>query len=171
MDTSLIMAAAACGKCCGPLVQNHPHLVAAGLFAAGAVVGFACAKLIGGKKKRPQGAQRPQRSGDASRPKEMMRRSSEARVPIPAGSVEIYVGNLSYDMAEEQLRKTFEEYGKVDSVRLVLNHYNGKSKGFAFVVMPNRSEAEAAIAALNNKEVLGRPMRVNEAKNTIKESV
>ena len=167
MDTSLMMAAAMFGKCCG----SHPHLAAAGVFVAGVAVGFACAKLIGGKKKKPQGAQRPQRSGDAQRPKEMMRRSSEARVPIPAGSVEIYVGNLSYDMTEDQLRKTFEEFGKVDTVRVVTNHFNGKSKGFAFVVMPNRPEAEAAIAALDNKEVLGRPMRVNEAKNTLKESV
>ncbi len=168
MDTSLIMAAAACGKCCGPLVQNHPHLVAAGLFAAGAVAGFACAKLLGGKKKQP--AQRPQRSGDSSRSKEP-RRSSESRVPIPAGSVEIYAGNLSYDMTDDQVRKIFEEFGKVDTVRVVTNHFNGKSKGFAFVVMPNRPEAEAAIAALDNKEILGRPMRVNEAKNTLKESV
>ena len=59
----------------------------------------------------------------------------------------------------------------VVTVRVVTNHFNGKSKGFAFVVMPNRPEAEAAIAALDNKEVLGRPMRVNEAKNTLKESV
>ena len=167
MDTSLIMDAATCGKCCGPLVQNHPHLVAAGLFAAGAVAGFACATLFGGKKKSQP--QRPQRSADSSRPKE--RRPSESRAPIPAGSVEIYVGNLSYDMTEDQVRKTFEEFGKVDTVRVVSNHFNGKSKGFAFVVMPNRSEAEAAIAALDNKEVLGRPMRVNEARNTIKESV
>ena len=167
MDTSLIMAAATCGKCCGPLVQNHPHLVAAGLFAAGAVAGFACAKFFGGKKKSQP--QRPQRSADSSRPKE--RRPSESRAPIPAGSVEIYVGNLSYDMTEDQVRKTFEEFGKVDTVRVVSNHFTGKSKGFAFVVMPNRSEAEAAIAALDNKEVLGRPMRVNVARNTIKESV
>ena len=89
--------------------------------------------------------------------------------PIPAGSVELYVGNLSYDMTEDQLRQTFEAFGKVDSVRVVLNRFNGKSKGFGFVVMPNRPEAEAAIADLNNKAVLGRELRVNEAKNTIKE--
>ncbi len=166
MDTSMIVMGAACGKCCGPLVQNHPHLVAAGLFAAGVLVGLALAKMFGGKKKSAAPA-RPQRQ--TSQRKEP-RRQDEARVPIPAGSVEIYVGNLSYDMGDDQLRKTFEAFGKVDTARVVLNRFNGKSKGFGFVVMPNRPEAEAAIAALNNKEVLGREIRVNEAKNTIKES-
>ena len=85
-----------------------------------------------------------------------------------AGSVELYVGNLSYDMTEDQLRQTFEAFGKVDSVRVVTNHFNNKSKGFAFVVMPNRPEAEKAIAEMNDKEVMGRPMRVNEAQNSNK---
>jgi len=163
MDTSLMMTGAAC---CGELVKSHPHLVAAGVFATGAVVGFACAKMFGGKKK-PQAP----RVAAAPRAKERRIPSEVSRMPIPAGSVEIYVGNLSYDMTDDQVRKTFEEFGTVDSVRVVMNRFNGKSKGFAFVVMPNRPEAEAAIAALNNKEVLGRPMRVNEAKNTIKEPV
>ncbi len=168
MDTSMIMMGAACGKCCGPLVQNHPHLVAAGLFGAGVLVGLVLAKMFGGKKKSSASSARPQRQ--ASQQRREPRRQDEARVPIPAGSVEIYVGNLSYDMGDDQLRKTFEAFGKVDTARVVLNRFNGKSKGFGFVVMPNRPEAEAAIAALNNKEVLGREIRVNEAKNTIKES-
>ena len=94
----------------------------------------------------------------------------EKRKPHPApadGSVEIYVGNLSYDMTEEQLRKEFEAYGAVGSARLILNRYNGKSKGFGFVQMPNRAEAEKAIAALNDKDILGRKMKCNEAKNLI----
>ena len=90
-----------------------------------------------------------------------------ARQPIPAGSVEIYVGNLSYDLTDEELKKLFAEYGEVSSARIVLNRFNGKSKGFGFVVMPNRSEAEKAIAAYSEKEFMGRKMRVNEAKNTI----
>lgn len=92
-----------------------------------------------------------------------------ARQPIPAGSVEIYVGNLSYELDEAQLVKMFGEYGRVDSARVVMNRANGKSKGFGFVVMPNRDEAEKAIAAYSEKEVMGRKMRVNEAKNTIVE--
>ena len=94
----------------------------------------------------------------------------EKRKPHPApadGSVEIYVGNLSYDMTEDQLRKEFEAYGKVGLARLITNRYNGKSKGFGFVQMPDRGEAEKAIAALNDKEIMGRKMKCNEAKNLI----
>ena len=94
----------------------------------------------------------------------------EKRKPHPApadGSVEIYVGNLSYDMTEDQLRKEFEAYGKVGLARLITNRYNGKSKGFGFVQMPDRGEAEKAIAALNEKEIMGRKMKCNEAKNLI----
>jgi len=94
----------------------------------------------------------------------------EKRKPHPApadGSVEIYVGNLSYDMTEDQLRKEFEAYGKVGSARLITNRYNGKSKGFGFVQMPNREEADKAVAALNDKDILGRKMKCNEAKNLI----
>ena len=94
----------------------------------------------------------------------------EKRKPHPApadGSVEIYVGNLSYDMTEDQLRKEFEAYGTVNSARLITNKFNGKSKGFGFVQMPNRAEAEKAVAALNEKEIMGRKMKCNEAKNLI----
>lgn len=79
--------------------------------------------------------------------------------------VEIYVGNLSYDMTEGHLRKEFEKYGAVQSARIISNRFNQKSKGFGFVEMPNRPEAEAAIKALHDKDILGRKLRVNEAKN------
>ena len=94
----------------------------------------------------------------------------EKRKPHPApadGSVEIYVGNLSYEMTEDQLRETFAAYGKVNSARLITNKFNGKSKGFGFVQMPNRAEADKAIEALNEKEVQGRKMKCNVAKNLI----
>lgn len=88
--------------------------------------------------------------------------------PAPAdGSVEIYVGNLSYDLTEDQLRKEFEAYGTVNSARIITNRFNNKSKGFGFVQMPNRPEAEAAVAALNDKDILGRKLKCNEAKNLI----
>jgi RNA recognition motif-containing protein len=83
--------------------------------------------------------------------------------------VEIYVGNLSYDLSEDQLKAMFAEYGEVASARIVTNRFNGKSKGFGFVVMPNRAEAEKAIEEYSEKEYMGRKMRVNEAKNTITE--
>ena len=94
----------------------------------------------------------------------------EKRKPHPApadGSVEIYVGNLSYDMTEDQLRQEFAAYGKVNSARLITNRASGKSKGFGFVQMPDRAEAEKAIAALNDKDIMGRKMKCNEAKNLI----
>ena len=92
----------------------------------------------------------------------------EKRHPAPAdGSIEIYVGNLSYDMTEDQLRAEFEAFGKVNSTRLVMNRFNGKSKGFGFVQMPNRDEAERACAAINEKEIMGRRVKCNEAKNLI----
>ena len=92
----------------------------------------------------------------------------EKRHPAPAdGSIEIYVGNLSYDLTEDQLRKEFEAYGTVNSARIITNRYNNKSKGFGFVQMPNRPEAEAAVKALNDKDILGRKLKCNEAKNLI----
>lgn len=138
----------------------------------GAAVGFVAGRLSKGagnsnaKKAAPQtqqkkGASQPQPRRDL--------RITETRVPIPAGYVEIYVGNLSYDMDEPALRKTFEAFGAVHTARVVLNRYNNKSKGFGFVVMPNRPEAEKAIAALDEKDVMGRKMKVNEAKNTVKQ--
>ena len=94
----------------------------------------------------------------------------EKRKPHPApadGSVEIYVGNLSYDMTEGQLREAFAAYGTVNSARLITNKFNGKSKGFGFVQMPDRAEADKAIEALNEKEIMGRQMKCNVAKNLI----
>ena len=70
-------------------------------------------------------------------------------------------------MTEDQLRKEFEAFGAVNSARLILNKFNGKSKGFGFVQMPNRAEAEKACEALNDKEIMGRKMKCNEAKNLI----
>ena len=77
-----------------------------------------------------------------------------------------------YSMLEQCQKKEIfyelcEKHGEVSSARIVMNRYNGKSKGFGFVVMPNRAEAEKAIAAYSEMEYMGRKMRVNEAKNTI----
>ena len=118
------------------------------------------------------------RSCGCSAPRQAKRQSAqrgeekpfEKRKPHPApadGSVEIYVGNLSYDMTEEQLRQAFEAHGKVNVARLVTERRSGRSKGFGFVQMPDRAEAEKAIAALNDTEVMGRKMRCNVAKNLI----
>ena len=83
--------------------------------------------------------------------------------PPADGSIEIYVGNLNYEMTDEMLRKEFEPYGTVNSARIIVNRFNGKSKGFGFVHMPNRAEVEAAIAGLSDREVLGRRLKCNVA--------
>ncbi len=76
----------------------------------------------------------------------------------------IYVGNLSRDVTEEDLRQAFEAFGKVESVNIIKDKFSGKSRGFGFVEMPAKAEAEAAIADLNGKEIKGRPIKVNEAR-------
>jgi hypothetical protein len=94
------------------------------------------------------------------------RRSRGASESYGDGScVEIYVGNLSYDMTEAQMRKEFERYGVVKSSRIITNRFNSKSKGYGFIEMPNRPEAEAAIKSLHDKDIFGRKLRINEAKN------
>ena len=135
-------------------------------FVLGMVVMCLLCKLFGpcGKKsgKKPADKKQAAKKGEE--------KPFEKRKPHPApadGSVEIYVGNLSYDMTEDQLRKEFEAYGKVNSARLITNRFNGKSKGFGFVQMPDRAEAEKAVAALNEKDIMGRKMKCNEAKNLI----
>jgi cold-inducible RNA-binding protein len=76
----------------------------------------------------------------------------------------IYVGNLSYGMSEDELRDAFGAFGEVSSVKILMDRETGRSRGFGFVEMPNKSEAEAAIAQLNGKEVGGRALRINEAR-------
>jgi len=133
-------------------------VLAAASFVAGLAVAFAVCKLLcpcGGKKDQP---------------KKAVKKFEKVDKPHPApadGSIEIYVGNLSYDLTEDQLRKEFEAYGKVNSARIITNRYNNKSKGFGFVHMPNRDEVDAAITALNDKDLLGRKLKCNVARNTI----
>ena len=141
--------------------------VAVAAFVLGMVVAWLLGRLFCCKG-RCESASRPARRQQQSQKGE--EKPFEKRKPHPApadGSIEIYVGNLSYDMTEDQLRKEFEAFGKVNSARLITNRFNGKSKGFGFVQMPNRAEAESAIAALNDKDILGRRLKCNEAKNLI----
>ena len=78
--------------------------------------------------------------------------------------MKMYVGNLSRDITEDELKKEFAVFGAVDSVAIIKDKFSGTAKGFGFVEMPVRSEAEAAIAGLNDKEIKGRKMVVNEAR-------
>jgi len=76
----------------------------------------------------------------------------------------VYVGNLSYGVTEEELRDMFSEFGEVSSVNIITDKYTGQSKGFGFVEMPNNSEADQAIKALNEKMLKGRNIKVNQAR-------
>jgi RNA recognition motif-containing protein len=78
--------------------------------------------------------------------------------------MKLYVGNLSYDLKEEDLRQQFSEYGTVESVSIITDRDSGRPKGFAFVEMPTKAEAEAAISGLNGKTLDERTIVVNEAR-------
>jgi len=78
--------------------------------------------------------------------------------------MKLYVGNLSYSIDEPELRSTFEHYGEVVDLVIITDRYTGQSKGFGFVEMANRAQAESAISALNGKELSGRQIKVNEAR-------
>lgn len=76
----------------------------------------------------------------------------------------IYVGNLSFDETDDTLEEAFAAHGDVESARVITDRYSGRSRGFGFVEMPNKEEAEAAIAALNGTDLGGRTLTVNESK-------
>ena len=76
----------------------------------------------------------------------------------------IYVGNLSHDATEDDLRELFVGFGEVESATIVMDRYGGQPRGFGFVEMPNKSEAERAIQELNGKEFMERELTVNEAR-------
>ena len=76
----------------------------------------------------------------------------------------IYVGNVSFDATEEQLRDLFAQYGEVSSAKLITDRDSGRPRGFGFVEMPNDEEANAAISALHETEMLGRKLNISEAR-------
>ena len=78
--------------------------------------------------------------------------------------MKIYVGNLSWNADENDLRDAFAAHGEVTSVQIITDRESGRSRGFAFVEMANDAEAKDAIAAVDNKEIDGRQVKVNEAK-------
>lgn len=78
--------------------------------------------------------------------------------------MKIYVGNLSFSTSEQALRQLFEQHGQVTSAQLVMDRETGRPRGFGFVEMNDAGQAQAAINALNGKEVDGRQLNVNEAR-------
>ncbi|MFH1681484.1 MAG: RNA-binding protein [Candidatus Eisenbacteria bacterium] len=78
--------------------------------------------------------------------------------------MKIYVGNLSRDVTEDDLRHAFEAFGGVESVNVIKDKFTGEARGFGFVEMPTKAEAQAAIAGLNGKDLKGQSLNVNEAR-------
>ena len=76
----------------------------------------------------------------------------------------IYVGNVSYDLTEKELEELFAEFGSVSAARIITDRKSGRSKGFGFVEMDNKAEGEEAIKQLDGKEMNGRPLKINEAR-------
>ena len=79
-------------------------------------------------------------------------------------TIKIYVGNLSYTTSETELNDLFTQFGEVGSAKIITDRYTGRSRGFAFVEMPNRDEGQTAISELNGSEVRGRNIKVSEAR-------
>jgi len=82
----------------------------------------------------------------------------------------IYVGQLPYNISEEELKALFTEYGEVASLNLIMDKFSGQSKGFGFVDMPNNAEADQAIKGLNKSMLKGREIKVNQAEERRKKS-
>lgn len=78
--------------------------------------------------------------------------------------MKLYVGNLSFETTENDLQDLFEQHGQVSEVALMMDRMTGKSRGFAFVTMNDKAQADAALSALNGKQVGGRALTVNEAR-------
>jgi len=78
--------------------------------------------------------------------------------------MDIYVGNLAYEVSEDALRAAFAEHGEVSSARVITDRETGRARGFGFVEMPDAAQAEAAIQALNGQDLQGRTLTVNESR-------
>jgi cold-inducible RNA-binding protein len=76
----------------------------------------------------------------------------------------IYVGNLSHQVTEDDLRKAFEAFGQVESANIIKDKFSGESRGFGFVQMPSKTEAQSAIEKMNGTDLMGRTINVNEAR-------
>lgn len=79
-------------------------------------------------------------------------------------AINIYVGNLSFDTNEEQLKELFESYGQVESATIISDKFTGRPRGFGFVKMPEREDGLKAIEELNARDFMGRSIKVNEAR-------
>jgi len=76
----------------------------------------------------------------------------------------LYVGNIDYEVSEDDLTQAFKQHGEVGSVKIITDKFTGRAKGFGFVEMPNDNEAQTAMDSLNGHEINGRPIKVNQAR-------
>ncbi len=76
----------------------------------------------------------------------------------------IYVGNLSYEVTEDDLKEAFDAFGQVESIKIIKDNYSGRSKGFGFIEMQDNASAQSAIDGLDGKELKGRAIKVNQAR-------
>jgi RNA recognition motif-containing protein len=83
---------------------------------------------------------------------------------VKGRKMNIYVGNLSSDATEDDVRQAFEAFGEVSSINIIQDKFSGESRGFGFVEMPTKTEADAAITGLNGQDLKGRAVNVNEAR-------
>ncbi len=83
--------------------------------------------------------------------------------------MKIYVGQLPHNVNESELKKLFSKFGEVAGIKLIMDHYSGRSKDFGFIDMPDNSEADAAIKALNKSMLKGREIKVNQVQQTRRE--
>ena len=133
-------------------------------FAAGILVGreMPRQKKAGGRGGRTR---RGGRGGQTARKKPAPQAKRTARSNGNRDATELYVGNLPYDTSDKDVRKAFERFGRVVSVRLIENRQSGKPKGFGFVEMADERKADAAISAMNGADFQGRALVVNAAKS------
>ena len=92
-------------------------------------------------------------------------RDKRAAGEVAGRGNELYVGNLAYEMDEKDLEREFARFGKVASARIIMNKFNGKSKGYGFVKMAAQKDSAAAVRGMSGKEMKGRRLVVNEAKS------
>jgi len=156
-----------------------PMAATAGL--AGLVVGLILGRLsVGlGKSVRASSRASSRASGGASggassgassgRPRAASESDDGEDGGFTGEGIELYVGNLSYDISEAELKKTFGAYGDVLSVRIIKNKFNDRSKGYGFVEMAVQAGADKAVKAMHGKDIMGRKLVVNEARSRSRE--
>jgi hypothetical protein len=148
-----------------PESLNSVPVAAAVAGVAGLVVGFVIGRLgtgtgAGAKSSRASGGAKASRASGGD---------EDVDDAFTGEGIELYVGNLSYDMTEPELKKTFGAYGDVLSVRIIKNKFNDRSKGYGFVEMAVQAGADKAVKAMHGKDVMGRKMVVNEARSRSRE--